>query len=135
MNISQIDLFDKYMETIARLYSFDTILKKAVPLFSSGGFTRKGGKISTLLKARLSWITVKSFLLTSDPDRKKLFWFIISLIVSEKIAIDKGLGFMLSMLGYNRHVKEHKKNMKEYRKIVLALDKGAWRLLKMKNEQ
>jgi radical SAM superfamily enzyme YgiQ (UPF0313 family) len=127
MNFSQIGLFDKYMETIARIYSFDTILKKAVPLFSSGGFIRQGGEISSLLKARLSWITVKSFLLTSDPDRKKLFWFIISLIRSDKIAIDKGMGFMLSMLGYNRHVKEHKKNMKKYREIVMAQDQGAWK--------
>jgi radical SAM superfamily enzyme YgiQ (UPF0313 family) len=127
MNISQIDLFDKYMETIARLYSFDTILKKAVPLFSSGGFTRRGGEISLFLKARLSWITVKSFLITTDPLRRKLFWFIISLIRTDKIAIDKGLGFMLSMLGYNRHVKEHKKNMKGYREIVMAQDKGAWK--------
>jgi radical SAM superfamily enzyme YgiQ (UPF0313 family) len=126
MNISQIDLFDRYMETIARLYSFDTILKKAVPLFSNGGFNRKGGEISPFLKARLTWITVKSFLLTSDPDRKKLFWFIISLIRSQKIAIDKGLGFMLTMLGYNRHVMEHKKNMDEYRRIVMALNKGQW---------
>jgi radical SAM superfamily enzyme YgiQ (UPF0313 family) len=127
MNISQIELFDKYMETIARLYSFSTIMKKAVPLFSNGGFIRKGGEISPYLKARLSWITVKSFLLTTDSDKKKLFWFIISLIRSDKIAIDKGLGFMLSMLGYNRHVNEHKKNMKEYREIVMAQDKGQWR--------
>jgi hypothetical protein len=123
------------METITRLYSFNTILKKAVPLFSSGGFTRKGGEISPFLKARLSWITLKAFLLTSDPDRKKLFWFIISLIRSEKIAIDKGLGFMLSMLGYNMHVKEHKKNMDEYRKIVMEMDKGAWKEFKRKSEE
>jgi hypothetical protein len=134
MNISQIDMFDKYMETIARLYSFDTIRKKAVPLFSNGRFTRKGGEISPFLKARLSWITVKSFLLTTDENKRKLFRFIISLIISDKIAIDKGLGFMLSMLGYNRHVREHKKNMKEYREIVMSQDKGAWKQLIMNNE-
>jgi len=134
MNISQIELFDKYMETISRLYSFDTILKKAVPLFSNGGFIRKGGEISPFLKARLSWITLKEFLLTNDPNRRKLFWFIISLIKSDKIAIDKGFGFMLSMLGYHRHIKEHKKNMKEYRKIVMEQDQGAWKQLVMNNE-
>jgi hypothetical protein len=118
MNMSGMDLFDRYMETIDRLYSFDTILKKAVPLFSDGSYTRKGGSISPFLKARLSWITIKEFAFTSDPDKKKLFRFIISLIRSEKIAIDKGLGFLLSMLGYHRHVQHHKRNMEEYRRKV-----------------
>jgi radical SAM superfamily enzyme YgiQ (UPF0313 family) len=135
MNFSQIELFDKYMETISRLYSFATILNKAVPLFSNGAFIRKGGQISAFLKIRLSWITFNEFLITNDPYRRKLFWFIISLIRSDKIAIDKGLGFMLTMLGYHRHIKEHKKNMKEYRKIVMEQDKGAWKQLTMKNEQ
>jgi radical SAM superfamily enzyme YgiQ (UPF0313 family) len=126
MNMSQIELFDKYMETITRLYSFDTILKKAVPLFSNGGFIRKGGEISPFLKARLSWITLREFLFTKEPGRRKLFWFIIMSIRSDNIAVDKGLGFMLSMLGYHRLIQEHKKNMKEYRKIVMELDVGAW---------
>ncbi len=127
MNMSQIDIFDRYMETIARLYSFDTIRKKAESLFRNGAFTRPGGDISALMKARLSWITFREFVLTTDPDRKKLFWFIIGLLRSEKIAIDKGLGFLLSMLGYHRHIREHKKNMAEYRKLVMAQDHGPWK--------
>jgi radical SAM superfamily enzyme YgiQ (UPF0313 family) len=126
-NMSQIEIFDKYMETVTRLYSFDTVLKKAVPLFSAGAFTRSGGDISGFMKARLSWITFKEFVLTTDPDRKKLFRFIMGLIRSKKISIDKGLGFLLSMLGYHRHMQEHKKNMKQYREIVRRQDKGAWK--------
>ena len=129
MNMSQIDLFDGYMETIARLYSFDTIRKKAEALFINGAFTRPGGDISPLMKARLSWITFKEFVLTRDPERKKLFSFIMRLIRTKQIAIDKGLGFMLSMLGYNRHIREHQKNMDEYRKLVMGQDKGPWKKL------
>jgi 3-hydroxyacyl-CoA dehydrogenase/radical SAM superfamily enzyme YgiQ (UPF0313 family) len=127
MNMSQIEIFDKYMETITKLYSFDTIRKKGEALFSNGAFTRPGGEISALMKARLSWITFKEFVLTRDPDRKKLFFFILNLIRTKKIAIDKGLGFLLSMLGYNRHIREHQRNMAEYRRIVMAQDKGAWK--------
>jgi hypothetical protein len=79
------------------------------------------------MKARLSWITLREFLFTNDNNRKKLFWFIISLIRSHRISIDKGLGFMLSMLGYHRHVLEHKRNMNEYRKIVMEMDSGPWK--------
>ena len=127
MNMSQIDIFDKYMETIARLYSFDTIRKKAEALLSNGAFTRPGGDIPALMKARLSWITFKEFVLTTDPERKKLFSFVLKLILSKQIAIDKGLGFLLSMLGYHRHILAHQRNMAEYRKIVMEQDKGPWR--------
>jgi radical SAM superfamily enzyme YgiQ (UPF0313 family) len=126
MNMSQIDIFDRYMETIERLYSFETIRKKAEALFINGAYTRPGGDISPFMKARLSWITFKAFVLTRDPERKRLFAFIMKLIRSKQIAIDKGLGFLLSMLGYNRHIREHKRNMKEYRKMVMEHDKGPW---------
>ena len=134
MNMSQIELFDAYMKTIERLYSFDTINQKAVTLFGDGSFIRPGGDISTLLKMRLSWITFKEFILTFDKEKRKLFSFIFSLIRTKKIAIDKGLGFLLSMLGYHRHIEIHKKNMAAYRKIIIEQDKGAWRDIKQKNE-
>lgn len=127
MQMSQIDIFDKYIETVTKLYSFETIRKKGEALLSNGAFTRPGGEISAFMKARLSWITFKSFVLTNDPDRKKLFRFTINLIRSKKIAIDKGLGFLLSMLGYHRHIQEHHRNMKQYRMIVRQQDKGAWK--------
>ncbi|MEI7895969.1 MAG: radical SAM protein [bacterium] len=127
MNMSQIEIFDKYMETVARLYSFETIRRKGEALLANGAFTRPGGDISAFMKARLSWITFKEFVLTRDPDKKKLFRFIINLIRSKQIAIDKGLGFLLSMLGYNRHIRAHQRNMNEYRKIVMDQDEGAWR--------
>lgn len=129
MNMSQIELFDKYMETIDRLYSFDTVFEKAKKLFPAGNFHREGGKISVWLKARLSWITLKEFVLTSDPTRRELFRFIIGLIRSKKLAIDKGLGFLISMLGYNRHIRDHKKNMEFYRKLVMDQDQGSWKQL------
>lgn len=127
MHMSQIEIFDKYMETIARLYSFPVIRKKAEALFSNGAFTRPGGDIPAWLKARLSWITFKEFVLTTDPDRKALFSFIFGLIRRKEIAIDKGLGFLLSMLGYHRHVLVHQRNMEQYRKMVMQQDEGPWK--------
>ena len=127
MNMSQIDIFDKYMETITKLYSFDTIRMKGEALLSNGAFTRPGGEISVFMKARLSWITFKEFVLTRDPDRRKLFAFVLNLIRTKQIAIDKGLGFLLSMLGYNRHIRAHHRNMAAYRKMVMEQDKGPWK--------
>ena len=118
-NISQIDMFDAYMETIARLYSFDTIRAKGEALFSNGAFIRPGTEISARMKFRLSCITLKEFVFTFDPERRKLFLFIIRMIRNKKLAIDKGMGFMLSMLGIHRHIRAHQRNMIEYREMVM----------------
>lgn len=124
LNMSQIEIFDKYMETITKLYSFETIRKKGMALFSNGAFTRAGGDIPARTKARLSLITIKEYVFTTDRDKRQLFWFIINLIRKKEIAIDKGLGYMLSMLGYHRHIRIHHKNMKHYRKLVISQDSG-----------
>jgi radical SAM superfamily enzyme YgiQ (UPF0313 family) len=126
MNMSQIELFDQYMVTIRRLYSFETARIKAENLFSGGAFIRKGGDIPAMLKARLSWILFKEFVLTTDPERKKLFRFILKLILAKKIAIDKGFSYLLSMLSCNRQIAEHQKHMKEYREMVLAYSSEPW---------
>jgi hypothetical protein len=127
MNMSQIDLFDKYMETIDRLYNFKTIRKKAEDLFFNGAFTRKGGEIPVWLKARLSWIVFKEYVISADAEKRKLFFFMIGLIRSGRIAIDKGMAFLVTMLSYNRHIKDHKKHMTEFREMVIAQDQGAWK--------
>ncbi len=127
MHMTRTGIFDKYMETISRLYSFPVIREKAEALFSNGAFTRPGGEIPAWLKARLSWITFKEYVLTSDKDRRALFAFIFNLIRRKQIAIDRGMGFLLSMLGYNRHIREHQRHMAEYRSMVMARDTGKWK--------
>jgi hypothetical protein len=127
MNMSQIDIFDRYMETIRRLYSFETARIKAVNLFSEGTFNRKGGDIPVYLKARLSWIIFKEFIVSKDPERRKLFRFIFGLIRSKKIAIDKGFSYLLSMLSCYRQIAEHDKHMEEYREIVRQYSSEPWK--------
>jgi len=127
MNMSQIDLFDKYMDTIRRLYSFETARIKAEQLFSGGAFNRRGGKIPAYLKARLSWIIFREFVLTANPERKKLFGLIFHLILTKKIAIDKGFSYLLSMLSCYRQIAEHQKHMKEYREMVMEYSSEPWK--------
>jgi radical SAM superfamily enzyme YgiQ (UPF0313 family) len=124
LNMSQIDLFDGYMKTVEKLFSYETIRKKGEALFSNGAFTRKGGDISASMKARLSWIVLKEYLFTSDKDKRKLFLFLVGMIRRKKLAIDKGMGYMISMLGYHRHIAIHKKNMETYRQMIREHDKG-----------
>jgi hypothetical protein len=114
------------MKTISRLFSSETTRIKAEKLFSGGAFIRKGADIPAYMKARLSWIIFKEFVLTKDPERRKLFIFIFQLIRTKKIAIDKGFGFLLSMLSCYRQIADHQKHMDEYRKMVMQYTSEPW---------
>lgn len=127
MNMTQSEIFTKYMKTIEKLYSFDTIRKKGEALFADGTFTRPGGRISGTLKARLSFIVLKEYLFSGDIERRRLFFFLVNLIRKKKLAIDKGMGFLISMLGYHRHILQHKKNMELYRSMIVKQDRGSWK--------
>lgn len=132
VNMSQIDLFDKYFETIEKLYSFDTIRKKAKVLFENGTFIRQGAKISSSLKFRLSKVLIKEYILTKDKDKRLLFKYFVSLFLKNKIAIDKAFSFLITMLSSHKHIKAQRENIDEYRNIVLANDRGPWKEFKTK---
>jgi hypothetical protein len=125
--MGQIELFDKYMETIQRLYSFKTILAKAKGLFTNGAFTRSGGKISGFTKIRLTAIILKEYLFTTNKDKRELLFFLTGLIREKKIVVDKAFSFMLSMLSSHRQVKSNMQNMEHYRSLIRKNDIGPWK--------
>lgn len=127
MQMSQMEIFEKYMETIERLFSYDTILQKAEKLFSSGYFNKSGADIPAKLKIRLIGIVIENFVFTNDKNRRKLFLLMMRLIGKHKIAKDRAFAFMLSMLGYHRHVQKHLLRMDEYRLLVQQHDKGPFK--------
>lgn len=126
-NMGQLELFEKYMETIERLYSFDIILDKARNLFADGSFTRSGGKVSFLIKLRLTGIIIKEYLLTADRNKKQLFFFFFKLIKEKKIAIDRAFSFLVSMLSSHRQVNSNMKNLEHYRSVIRKNDIGPWK--------
>jgi hypothetical protein len=126
-NMGQIELFDRYMYTINRLYSFDTILKKANILFSNSAFTRHGVSVSFYTRLRLTIIIIIEFILTRDKDKRELLIFFIRLIRENKIAIDRAFSFMLSMLSSHRQIKLNMANMERYRSLIRQNDIGPWK--------
>jgi len=126
-NMGQIELFDKYMETIQKLYSFKTILEKAKGLFLNGSFTRHGVKVSFFVKIRLILVVLKEYLFTTNKDKRELFFFLIRLIREKKIVVDKAFSFMLSMLSSHRQVKSNMQNIEHYRSLIRKNDIGPWK--------
>ena len=125
-NMGQIELFDKHIETINRLFSFETILKKAKTLFSGGTFTHHVGEISFLTKLRLISLILSEFLFTKDKYRRALLFYLFRLVRAKKVAIDKAFSFMLSMLSFHRQIMLNMADIEKYRSLIHENDNGPW---------
>jgi radical SAM superfamily enzyme YgiQ (UPF0313 family) len=126
-NMGQLELFDRYTETLYRLFSFEAILKKAKVLFSNGSFVRHGGSITLFTKLRLIKIVINEFLFTNDKYRRALLFFFLGLIRKKKVAIDKAFSFMLAMLSFHRQIMINAENLEKYRSLIRENDTGPWK--------
>jgi radical SAM superfamily enzyme YgiQ (UPF0313 family) len=127
--MGQTEMFDKYMETIRRLYSWGTILKKAKILFLNGAFIHHGVDISSLQKVRLSAIILREFVFTRDSNKRALFSFFLHLVKENRIAVDRAFSFMLSMLSSHRQIEINMENIEKYRSMIKQNDKGPWNVM------
>jgi radical SAM superfamily enzyme YgiQ (UPF0313 family) len=126
-NMGQLEMFDKYMDTLRRLYSWNTILEKAKFLFSNGEFTSHGVAISFFSKLRLTSVILREFLFTTDKNKKALFFFFMDLVRRKRIAVDRAFSFMLSMLSSHRQIELNMKLNDHYRELIGQNDLGPWK--------
>ena len=126
--MSQIDIFNKYIATLDRLFSYETIYNKAITLFGDGYFTLPfNDKTETFFfKLRATILILKEFYFTRNKYKKKIFKLLIGYIKAKTISIDKAASFLFSMLSYHRHIEILKSNLEDYRAIVKSYDQGSW---------
>jgi len=126
--MSQIELFDKYLETLTKIYSYESVYEKAKILFGDGYFIKSynDGNPSVGFRAKLVFKLLKEFLFTTEPFKRRFFLYMISLIKQNKAAIDMGLSHILSMVSYHKHIKKLIKDADFYRQMIKKYDIGPW---------
>lgn len=129
MQMSQLELFDKYHETLNRLYQWESIGERAFPLFEKGYFVRtyKSDQGGFSFKFRITFKLIGIYLFSGDKFKRKAFLKMIGLIRRGKIAIESGALFLVSMEGFRRHLKVMLKHLPELRNEIKSQDKGAWK--------
>jgi hypothetical protein len=122
--IPQEALFNKFVDTLVKLYSFDTIYKKAGPLFSAGTFTKPiVGHGHTFLKKLLILLKVISiYLFSGDKVKRQLFIDLFKLARKKKAAIDRVLIFLMSMEGFHRYISKLKADKEKYLGIIRSIN-------------
>lgn len=126
--MGQIELFDHYLVTIKKMYSFESVYHKAKILFGEGNFTKayNDGTPPASFKAKMVFRLLHEFLFKTKPYKRKLFRYILSLIFKKRVAIDMGLSYLLSMISYNRHIEQLNNEADIYREMIRKYDIGPW---------
>jgi hypothetical protein len=126
--MGQLELFDHYMDTIEKMYSYKSMYEKARVLFGKGYFHEPfyDGKPKASFKAKIVFYFLGQWWFTRDKFKRKLFGYLFNLIIKKKVAIDNASAFMLAMIGYNQHITMMRRNVEEFRDIVRKNDLGPW---------
>ncbi len=129
MQMSQLELFDKYHETMNRLYTWESIGERAFPLFEKGFFirTNKTDQSGFFFKFKMTFNLFGIYLFSRDKYKRQAFLKMIDLIRKDKIAIESAAIFLVSMEGFRRHLQVMKKNLHTFRDEIKLQDKGAWK--------
>jgi len=129
MNMSHTEMFDRYLATLEKMYSFKTVGEKARKLFGQGRFTIAftGEDPGAWFKFAVTMKVLGSYRFSPDRYKRQMFVDMFRLFRQKKIAPDKFFVFMLTMEGFSRYVSRMKKNAAKLRAEVAANDRGAWK--------
>jgi len=127
--MGQVELFNHYIDTLRRMYSYESLYEKAKVLFGKGKFNElfHDGKPTAGFKAKITFYLLGQWWFTRDRYKRKLFSYLFRLIIKKEVAIDNAAAYLLSMMGYHNHIEKLHAHAETYRDIIRQYDKGAWK--------
>ncbi len=129
-NFSQIEIFNKYYETLERIYSVEAARKKARSLFGTGAFqVERPGPVGAWAKLASSMTVLRRFVFTGDREKRRLFRELFALARQKKVAMSSVVLFLLTMEGFRDHLAAARLRHDEMRARIAATDRGPWRLV------
>ncbi len=109
-NFTGLQMFDKYHETISKMFSVENMGKKVLNLLESGNFKRKSAK-DVKPGERLSGAAVilKRLYFSGDEEKKQLFVKLFNLGRNKIASWDNIAYLSLALLGFDEYLAEYNK--------------------------
>jgi len=129
MNVGQLELFDRNLKEIERLFSFEDIAERAVRHFSTGWFAKEtpNRDITPLKKLYLSFKLLFIYVLTTDRAKRRLFVRLFALLRKKSAAPGRLVFFLFTVEGAHRQLALLKAQAPRWRETIRGFDKGPWR--------
>ncbi len=129
-NFGQIELFDKYIETINKLFSYETIARKTENLLKYERFryeTTKNEDMNPFEKFGVFLTLVRRFIFTTNKTKRNLFFKLFIMAQTGKLSFERLVVHLMTMEGFASYVENMKKTAPELREIIKKHDKGPWK--------
>jgi radical SAM superfamily enzyme YgiQ (UPF0313 family) len=134
-NMSQTDVFDKYFETMNKMFSYDHVRKKALEVQGNGAFQKfNEGEIGPLDKFLSLVHLTKMFLFSLDKSKRRMLVDLFSLVFKKKACVGvivETLMFSASFQGYLRYIQEQRDEILEK---IMVNDLGPWLIEEKRSE-
>jgi radical SAM superfamily enzyme YgiQ (UPF0313 family) len=126
--MSAVEMFDRFFEAVEKLMDYGDARAKAMGLFRSGRFTRpEGGGITFREKLSTSMKLLRGFLMSGDPEKRRLFQDLFKLVRRKRLTPDKAVVFMLQMAGYHDWWADFQTYREDVREKIQRVDPGPLR--------
>ncbi len=124
-NIPLVDMYDKYYETLAKLFSTESMGRKIINILKSGVYAKKKSftEVSFFEKIKSSVFILKNFYFTKDRARKEFFVEVFKLGVNKTAKWDYIVLFIFIMSGFGRYVESSKDFFQKERENILRIQK------------
>ena len=123
-NFESLEMYDKYYETLNKIFSIKTMGEKAIRLLESGSFKNPGAKDVTLLDKILSTPKlIRKYYFSKNNDKKELFIKMFHIGRNKIASWDHVAYLLLAILGFNEYMNNYKKIYPDLRKEVAKFDK------------
>jgi hypothetical protein len=127
-NCSQLELFDANFAFIKRIFEWDDLRRRIVPLFGSGTFRRSyhNRNVAVWKKVAMTFQLIWIYLIRAAPAKRRLFLELFALVRSRTVDVEKVVFFLLTIEGTNRQLEILQKDLAQWRERIKQYDKGPW---------
>lgn len=128
MNMSQLDLMEKYRSTIDSLLDFRNAGERAIRLARTGWFkTPITGGVPFREKLGTSLRMLHRFLLTSDPEKRRIFIELMKMVRTEVVSPDWVVMMLMNIEASSLYLKGSRGDYERVRAKIKTVDLGPWR--------
>jgi radical SAM superfamily enzyme YgiQ (UPF0313 family) len=124
--LKPLEMYDQYVDTLSKVYDFETVYHKIDILFADKAFARpkKDLDVKASEKLRLSMMMIKEFVFSSNTWKRRCFTKVFKLIREKKVDPQRIIIYLLSMLGYSKAMERLRLTRNQIKAVIQGYTEG-----------
>jgi len=127
MHLSQVELYERYFATLERIFDYEGVRRRALPVLGNGAFRRfNAGEVGLRDKLVSVVHLLRTYLFSRDPARRRLFLSLVRLGASGRTSMGVVVEFLLFIASFHGYLDYTRAHREEILAKIRAVDKGPW---------